>query len=144
MSINTLLTNTTILDQLVTKLIPDLPTLKIATFSSQFNTSGNSITVQNQTITVTPNSPIYLAISFSYSLTSAGTDTATLSNSVNGGTAQSFNFPTSYTLSSNFLQSQTVYLTFTPSTSSANIVSTLSSTVSLTGSGITSMIVFYK
>lgn len=150
MSINTLPTNTTILDKLALALVPSLPTMKVSTFASQLTDSGNSITVQNQTITVTPNEPIYVGLTFNYSLTNTGTGTGTINIAVNGGTAQVFTFPIVASILSSSLQTQVLFLTFTPTTSSANIVATLtasggSGALSVTGGGgTTSMFVVYR
>lgn len=146
MSINTLPTNTTILDKLALSLIPSLPSMKLSTFASQLTASGASITVQNETIAVTPNEPIFIGLSFNYSLVSTGTGTATISIAVNGGTAQTFTFPIVASILSSSLQTQVLFLTFTPTTASANIVATLTAAgVDVTGgSGTTSMFVVYK
>ena len=145
MSINTLPNNPVILSELGTHLIPFLPQLKISTYASQLSASGTTIKLQDQTITVTPNENIYVALSFSFGgLSSAGTATATISTAVNGGTAQDFTFPIASAISSNGLYSETVYYTFTSATSSAHIIATVSSTASVSGGGgISSMLVAY-
>ncbi len=145
MSINTLLDNPYILNDLASLIAPET-NYKIQTYTSQLTTTGNSITLQNQTLSVTSGLPMYVALSFSFGgLSTGGTATATVSTAVNGGTAQTSTFPVASALVSNLQYAQTLYYTFTNASNSANIVSTVSSTASLSGAGgICSMLVIYK